>query len=171
MRIQKIYITEAKEDGVDRHSVDGEEQTRNKIRAKRRGDDGHQVIIDLRDVGIQHVHTPVKDVEGTDGHGSDNHQTTDEKEKIRHLVQDDDTDGVAEQQRESFRCGRAEIAAAQCAHDVGVPIDESHKFLQSPEAALAETHETAAAAVVDVLPHLPVDVLEDHPDGPNDGDD
>lgn len=57
-----------------------------------------------------------------------------------------------------------------CAHNVGVLVDELEEALQAPEEAFAATHDAARERVVKLL-QLVVDVLKDDADYADYGDD
>jgi hypothetical protein len=87
------------------------------------------------------------------------------------LVEDDDPNDVPKKQEEGVPCGRTKGLAMDGAHDVGVPVDETHEFFQAPEEALAAAHQTLRHGVLLVLLELLVQVLEHQPDASDYGDD
>jgi hypothetical protein len=56
----------------------------------------------------------------------------------------------------------AEVGTLDGTHDVGVPVDEPHELLQTPEAAFAEAEQALGQVVVERF-QLGLDVGEDGP--------
>ena len=115
----------------------------------------------------------------------DDDKLAQEEEEVHNTVKNHHPHQVPHDQIESFHGRFAEVSALNedyksiqqkdivhldGAHDVGVPVDEPHELLQAPETALAAADDALGEVVV-VLPALPLHVLQDSPDHPDDGDD
>ena len=116
----------------------------------------------------------------------DDDKLAQEEEEVNNTVKNHHPHQVPHDQIESFHGRFAEVSALNedykslllnnktvhldSAHDVGIPVDEPHELLQAPETTLAAADDALGEVVV-VLPALPLHILQDSPDHPDDGDD
>ena len=91
---------------------------------------------------------------------------------MSYLIQDDHSDTVPQDQTERLFGRAAEVGPVDGCEDIGVPVDELHELLQTPEAAFTEAEEDLHRGLVrPLLLEFVLDVLEERSDGLDDGDD
>ena len=89
---------------------------------------------------------------------------------MSYLVQDDHSDTVPQDQTESLFGRAAEVGPVDGCEDVGVPVDELHELLQTPEAAFTEAEEDLHRGLVrPLLLEFVFNVLDKCSDGLYDG--
>ena len=86
--------------------------------------------------------------------------------KLNHLIEDNHSDTVPQDQTECFLRWAAEVCSVDGGEDVGVSVDELHELLETPEAAFAETEEDLDGRLVRaLLLELLLNVLDQRSDG------
>uniref|UniRef100_A0A8C5LIZ3 Uncharacterized protein n=1 Tax=Leptobrachium leishanense TaxID=445787 RepID=A0A8C5LIZ3_9ANUR len=110
--------------------------------------DGDPVIIESR-CGVLHDADLVSEKEeGENTHAANHQEFPQEKQEIRHLIQDGDANDVPHQQEKGVSSRRAEVGAVYCNHDVCVTIQELDKLLQAPETTFQTAQEEASKLIV-----------------------